>query len=87
MVFLIPENVQSGTYKTIIKGIDDAIDNLLRIQKQLSDSPSAALPNGFQDQDEAGDFEKNVGGVESQLDGLVEFAKKQTTMRIDRSKM
>ena len=87
MAFEIPTEVKSAMFKTVVRGIDETIESLIRTQKQLVDSPSSVLPNGVQDMDELGDMEKNFAGVVSQLDGLIDYAAAQTNMRIDRSKL
>ena len=87
MAFEIPVEVKSAMFKTVVRGIDEAIESLTKTQKQLVDSPSSVLPNGVQDEDEIKDLEKNFEGVVSQLDGLLSYAEAQTNMRIDRSKL
>lgn len=87
MTYIIPETVKSGTYRTLIHGIDEAITNLVRTQNALAVAPSSALPSGFQDDDEIADLVKNFEGVKNALDGLVEYSRKQTTMRIDTDKL
>ncbi len=87
MAYAIPETVQSGTYRTLIGGIDQAITNLSRIQNTLAVAPSSALPSGFQDEDEIIDLSKNFEGVKNALDGLIAFSKLQSTMRVDTDKL
>jgi soluble cytochrome b562 len=87
LAFEIPTEVKSAMFKTVVRGIDEAIESLTKTQKQLVDSPSSVLPNGVQDEDEIKDLEKNFEGIVSQLDGLLSYAEAQTNMRIDRSKL
>jgi len=87
MAFEIPVTTQNITYRAMLKALDEIDTGVLRSQSELADGPSAALPAGFQDQDEIEDLEKNLNGLKAALDGVLALAKSAATMRIDRSKM